>query len=119
MADFTMEEIKETKLSEKPRPLSQKLLIILITVLTAAVASILAGVFSGLAAGAQTGTINPLITLNYIILSYLLGYFYELTKKQQYSLCLFGLILSFIFSFGPGILTLIFILPILKRLKLV
>ncbi len=97
------------------KKIGRVLLIILITFVTGLAASALAGVLTT----AGSNIFNPLVTLAYLVTACLFSYFYDSTKKQMFGWCLFALILSFLVSFITGSLLLVFLPPVLKKLKLI
>ena len=97
------------------KKLGRYCLIILVTLAVGFVASALAGVLTT----AGSNIFNPLVTLAYLVTACLFSYFYDSTKKQMFGWCLFALILSFLVSFITGSLLLVFLPPVLKKLKLI
>lgn len=99
------------------------LLIILVTLVVGLVASALAGVLVALSANATVNGLrvefNPMITLAYLALAYLIANFNNLEKQQIFRWCLFALFLSYAVNFISGSLLLVLLPPTLKKLKLI
>lgn len=62
---------------------------------------------------------NPIITIAYILVFYSVSFYYSLTKKQAYNYLLLALFLSFTINFVEGAMILVFLAPILRKLKLI
>lgn len=105
------------------KSLGRYLLIILATLVVGFVASALSGVLVALSANATINGLriefNPMITLAYLVLAYLLAYFNGMSKQQMFGWCLFALFLSYTINFISGSLLLVLLPPALKKLKLV
>ena len=98
-------------------------LTVVVTLLVGLLAIVLSGILTGMSANVQVAGVqiifDPQITLAYLILSYLVGYFNSLTKRQNYYLFLFALLLSYTVNFLQGSIMLVLLAPILKKLKLI
>ena len=128
MPNFTKEYVKDfTKDIKNKKPLKIKslkpLFIFLITIATLALSLILASLIASMSSNVQLSGLqayfDPQITIAYLFVGYLTGYFHNLTKNQQKNLFIFALLLSYTTDFIQGSLTLILIIPILKKLKLI
>ncbi len=128
MPNFTKEYVKDfTKDLKDKKPLKVKFLkplfIFLVVITTLILSLVLSSLLSAVSSNVQISGFktyfDPQITLTYLVLAYLTGYFQGLTKKQQANLFWFALLLSYTTSFIQGSLTLVLIIPILKKLKLI
>ncbi len=66
-----------------------------------------------------TTTFDPIITIAYILVFYSVSFYYSLTKKQAYNYLLLALFLSFTINFVEGAMILVFLAPLLRKLKLI
>lgn len=66
-----------------------------------------------------TTTFDPIITIAYILVFYSVSFYYSLTKKQAYNYLLLALFLSFTINFVEGAMILVFLAPVLRKLKLI
>lgn len=66
-----------------------------------------------------TTTFDPIITIAYILVFYSVSFYYSLTKKQAYNYLLLALFLSFTINFVEGAMVLVFLAPLLRKLKLI
>ncbi len=62
---------------------------------------------------------NPIITIAYILVFYCVSHYYSLTRSQAYNYLLLTLFLSFTINFVEGCMILVFLAPILHKLKLI
>ncbi len=105
------------------KPLGKVLGIIATTTILGLVCVFLSGFLSAFSANLsiQNGLtyFDPLITIAYILVFYSVSHYYSLTKKQAYNYLLLALFLSFTINFVEGSLILVFLAPILRKLKLI
>jgi len=59
------------------------------------------------------------ITIAYLLMYYSISHFYKFSDKQNYTLFVVTLILSFTTNFIQGAITLLILPPLLKKLKLI
>jgi hypothetical protein len=126
--EFTSQEVKDFgNTVQVKEPLWMKLgrnsLVIVLTLVIGIFTAAISGIFISIGSNASLNGLqivfDPMITIGYIAVAYLLGHFNDFSKGQQYKLFLFSLLLSFIFNFIQGALLLVILLPLLKKLKLV
>ena len=110
---------KSFKINKITKPVLITLITITVGFLSAIISSILTGVSSTIQISGLQTVFNPLITIAYLLIGYLISYFNALTKKQQYKLFIFSLLLSFTIDFINGAILLIILIPLLKKLKLI
>ena len=99
------------------------LLIIAVTILlyvtTILVGIVLASFSENIDQFNLTTTFDPIITIAYILVFYSVSFYYSLTKKQAYNYLLLALFLSFTINFVEGAMILVFLAPLLRKLKLI
>lgn len=62
---------------------------------------------------------DPIITLSYLVIAYMLSSYYQLNRAQGYKYFILALVLSYTTSFLQGSLFLVILIPVMKWLKLV
>lgn len=115
--------ITNTKEDTKRKINLKPILIILVTFLlyflTLISTTILANFSENIISASLSNTFDPLITIAYILVFYSVSFYYSLTKKQAYNYLLLAIFLSFTISFVEGSMVLIFLAPLLRKLKLI
>jgi len=86
-------------------------------------AAVATGAISAFSNNIETSTFNIIfdsqITIAYLLMYYSTAHFYKLTEKQNYTLFVITLLMSFTTNFIQGALTLLVLPPLLKKLKLI
>lgn len=97
--------------------------IILVTailyILTIVLSTFIAGFSENIDQINFTTSFDPLITIAYILVFYSVSFYYSLTKNQAYNYLLLSLFLSFTINFVEGAMILVFLAPLLRKLKLI
>ena len=112
-------------LTPKPkRKINYKPLLITLTafalyIITIVLSTIIASFSENIDQFNFTTTFDPIITIAYILVFYSVSFYYSLTKKQAYNYLLLSLFLSFTINFVEGAMILVFLAPILRKLKLI
>ena len=115
----------QAPLAQKPkRNLNLKPLFIFLTTTALYVVSIFVTTFLSVFSEnidqlSLTTSFNPLITIAYILVFYSVSFYYSLTKKQAYNYLLLALFLSYTITFVEGSMILVFLAPLLRKLKLI
>jgi hypothetical protein len=123
--DFSMTEVKDFQSVPTGDPIWKRplkgLATVAVVILLTFLSSILAGILLGANETVNAGqlTLNAGATLVYLVIAYLAGKLYELKPMPTYNFLVLAGVLSIIMAFVPGMLVMLMIVPILKKLKLV
>lgn len=101
------------------KPVAILLIFIIIYIFTIFLSSFITGFSENIEQIGLTTIFNPLNTIAYILVFYSVSFYYSLTKKQAYNYLLLALFLSFTINFVEGAMILVFLAPILRKLKLI
>lgn len=101
------------------KPLGIILVFFLLYFLTIFASGLLSSFSENIQLSGVSTLFDPLITIAYILVFYSVSHYYSLTKKQAYYYLLLALFLSFTINFVEGSLVLVFLAPVLRKLKLI
>ncbi len=101
------------------KPLFIFLTTIILYILTIVASTIMSNFSENIVSANFISIFDPLITIAYILVFYSVSFYYSLTKKQAYNYLLLALFLSFTINFVEGAMILVFLAPLLRKLKLI
>ncbi len=117
---FKTQLINYNKIMKKLfKPLGITLVFFLLYFLTIFVSSLLSSFSENIQLSGVTTLFDPLITIAYLAIFFSVSHYYSLTRKQAYYYLLLALFLSFTINFVEGSLILVFLAPVLRKLKLI
>ncbi|OGD83106.1 hypothetical protein A2572_02875 [Candidatus Collierbacteria bacterium RIFOXYD1_FULL_40_9] len=118
-SQYTQSIAQKPKRKINLKPLFISLIFIGLYILTIILSTFLASFSENIDQLNLTTTFDPIITIAYILVFYSVSFYYSLTKKQAYNYLLLALFLSFTINFVEGAMILVFLAPILRKLKLI
>jgi len=104
------------------KPLGKSLLILLLAVLLYLLAAVLAGAVSALSTNVDMTSVaiifDPQLTIAYLLIYFATNHFYRFSSRGSYSYLILAIALSFTTNFIQGVIFMLILPPLLRKLKL-